>query len=65
MKLGCTLGMLLCLDRKQRMAYVLSDVLGLSGDDAGYVWGIAPAAFGQRAGRASGRLRAFVASTGA
>ena len=60
-KLGCTLGMLLCLDREQRLAYVLGDVLGLSGDDAAYVCGIAPAAFRQRASRARARLRAFVA----
>ncbi len=60
-KLGCTLGMLLCLDRDQRLAYVLGDVLGLSGDDAAYVCGITPAAFRQRASRARARLRAFVA----
>ena len=33
----------------------------LSGDDAAYVCGIAPAAFRQRASRARARLRAFVA----
>ncbi|HEX2048144.1 MAG TPA: RNA polymerase sigma factor [Acidimicrobiales bacterium] len=60
-KLGCTLGMLLCLDREQRLAYVLGDVLGLSGDDAAYVCGITPAAFRQRASRARAALRAFVA----
>lgn len=60
-KLGCTLGMLLCLDRDQRLAYVLGDVLGLAGDDAAYVCGVTPAAFRQRASRARSRLRAFVA----
>ena len=60
-KLGCTLGMLLCLDREQRLAYVLGDVLGLSGDDAAYVCGVSPVAFRQRASRARARLRAFVA----
>ena len=60
-KLGCTLGMLQCLDREQRLAYVLGDVLGLSGDDAAYVCGSTPAAFRQRASRARARLRAFVA----
>ena len=60
-KLGCTMGMLLCLDREQRLAYVLADVLGLSGQDAAYVCGISAAAFRQRAARARAKLRAFVA----
>jgi RNA polymerase sigma factor (sigma-70 family) len=33
-KLGCTLGMLLCLDRDQRLAYLLSDVFELPSADA-------------------------------
>ncbi len=60
-KLGCTMGMLLCLDRDQRLAYVLADVLDLSGEDAAYVCGISAATFRQRAARARSKLRAFVA----
>jgi RNA polymerase sigma factor (sigma-70 family) len=60
-KLGCTLGMLLCLDRDHRLAYVLSDVFGVPSVDAAYICGIEPAAFRKRASRARGRLRDFVA----
>jgi RNA polymerase sigma factor (sigma-70 family) len=60
-KLGCTAGMLLCLDRDQRLAYVLGDVLQLSGEDGAYVCGITEPAFRQRLTRARARLRAFVA----
>jgi RNA polymerase sigma factor (sigma-70 family) len=59
-KLGCTLGMLLCLDRDQRLAYVLTDVFGLSSDEVAYVCGTTPTAVRKRASRARARLRAFV-----
>jgi hypothetical protein len=36
-KIGCALGMLQCLDRRHRLAYVLGEILGLSSPDcAGY-----------------------------
>ena len=33
-KIGCTLGMLQCLDRPHRLAYVLGEILDLSGPDS-------------------------------
>jgi RNA polymerase sigma factor (sigma-70 family) len=60
-KLGCTLGMLLCLDRDHRLAYVLSDVFELSSADGAYVCSISPAAFRKRASRARQQLRKFTA----
>lgn len=60
-KLGCTLGMLLCLDREDRLAYVLSDVFDIPGADAAFICDITPAAFRKRASRARARLRTFVA----
>ena len=60
-KLGCTLGMLLCLDREHRLAYVLTDVFGLRSADAAYVCATTPAALRKRASRARARLQAFVA----
>ncbi|MDQ4130141.1 MAG: hypothetical protein M3133_04000 [Actinomycetota bacterium] len=57
-KLGCTLGMLLCLDRDQRLAYVLSDVFELSSDEGAYVCDITAPAFRQRAARGRAKLRA-------
>jgi RNA polymerase sigma factor (sigma-70 family) len=59
-KLGCTLGMLLCLDREQRLAYVLSDVFELPSADAAFVCGVTPTAFRKRASRAREKLREFV-----
>ncbi|MDQ4133694.1 MAG: RNA polymerase sigma factor [Actinomycetota bacterium] len=59
-KLGCTLGMLLCLDREHRLAYVLADVLELRSEDGAYVCDVSPTAFRQRASRARAKLRAFV-----
>jgi RNA polymerase sigma factor (sigma-70 family) len=61
-KLGCTLGMLLCLDRDQRLAYVLSDVFQVSSDDGAYICTTASATFRKRASRARAELRAFTAS---
>lgn len=59
-RLGCTLGMLLCLDRDHRLAYVLTDVFQLSSSDAAFISGITPAALRKRASRARAQLRAFV-----
>jgi RNA polymerase sigma factor (sigma-70 family) len=59
-KLGCTLGMLLCLDRDHRLAYVLSDVFDLPSADGAYICGITPATFRKRASRARTQLREFV-----
>jgi RNA polymerase sigma factor (sigma-70 family) len=59
-KLGCTLGMLQCLDRDHRLAYVLTDVFDLPSADAAFICGITPAALRKRASRARGKLREFV-----
>ena len=34
-KIGCTLGMLQCLDRPHRLAYVLGEILDMPGPEAG------------------------------
>jgi DNA-directed RNA polymerase specialized sigma24 family protein len=59
---GCAQGMLLCLDREHRMAYVLGEVLEFSSDEAADVCGIAPAAFRKRLQRARERIRQFMES---
>ena len=59
-KLGCTHTMLTCLDREQRAAFVLSEVMDLSGEEGAEVLGISPAAFRKRVSRARRRLRAFM-----
>jgi RNA polymerase sigma factor (sigma-70 family) len=59
-KIGCTQAMLLCLDRDERIAYILGDVFELRSDDAGQVIGIEPAAFRKRLSRARERVRQFM-----
>jgi RNA polymerase sigma factor (sigma-70 family) len=61
-KLGCTLGMLLCLDRDERLAYVLSDVFELPSSDGSFICDTTPDAFRKRASRARAKLREFVAA---
>ena len=57
---GCTQGMLLCLDREQRMAYVLGEVLQFNSAEAAELCGIAPAAFRKRLQRARERIQEFM-----
>ena len=59
-KVGCTQAMLLCLDRDERIAYILGDVFELRSDVAGEVLGIEPAAFRKRLSRARQRIREFM-----
>ena len=59
-KLGCTLGMLQCLDRDHRLAYILTDVFDLPSTDAAFICGITPTTLRKRASRARGKLREFV-----
>ncbi len=47
-KIGCTLGMLQCLDRPHRLAYVFGEILELSGPEAAEALGITPALFRKR-----------------
>jgi RNA polymerase sigma factor (sigma-70 family) len=51
-KVGCTLAMLLCLDRDHRMAYILGEILELNHHEAAEVLAIEPAAFRKRVSRA-------------
>src|SRR5881396_3927547 len=47
-KIGCTLGMLQCLDRPHRLAYVLGDILELPAAEAADAMAVEPAAFRKR-----------------
>src|SRR3990170_7318567 len=58
-KIGCTLGMLQCLDRPHRLAYVFGEILELSGPEAADALGIAPALFRKRLSRARDAVVAF------
>jgi hypothetical protein len=58
-KLGCTLGMLQCLDRPHRAAYILGEVLELPPGEAAEALAVEPAAFRKRLERARARVEAF------
>jgi RNA polymerase sigma factor (sigma-70 family) len=47
-KIGCTLGMLQCLDRPHRLAYVVGEIMELPGPEAADVLGITAALFRKR-----------------
>lgn len=47
-KVGCSLAMLQCLDRPHRLAYVLGEIMQLSGPEAAEVLDISPALFRKR-----------------
>ena len=59
-KLGCTHSALLCLDREHRLAFILGEVLELSGEEAAAVLGLGHDAYRKRLSRARARLRAFM-----
>ena len=61
--ISCTQGMLMALDREQRLAWLLDTVFGLSADAGAQVLGIAPAAYRQRLSRARRALDPFVTRT--
>jgi RNA polymerase sigma factor (sigma-70 family) len=58
-KIGCTLGMLQCLDRAHRLAYVLGEILELSGPDCAEALGISPELFRKRLQHARTAIEAF------
>jgi RNA polymerase sigma factor (sigma-70 family) len=58
--LACTSGMLLCLDREQRLAYILGAVLGVSDSVAAEVLELSSENFRQRLARARRDLRNFM-----
>jgi RNA polymerase sigma factor (sigma-70 family) len=60
-KTVCTQGMLLCLDRPHRLAYILGEILELAGDEAAAILEIQPAAFRKRLSRAREDMEAFLA----
>jgi RNA polymerase sigma factor (sigma-70 family) len=59
-QLRCTLGMLLCLDREQRLAYILSEVFEVSSAQGASILAISETAFRKRVSRARARLRRFM-----
>jgi RNA polymerase sigma factor (sigma-70 family) len=61
--LSCTQGMLMALDREDRLAYLLDLLFGLSGKDAAEVMACTPQAYRQRLSRARSKLEGFASTT--
>jgi RNA polymerase sigma factor (sigma-70 family) len=61
-KLFCTHGMLLCLDREHRLAYILGEILELGSDEGAEILEITAEAFRKRLSRARASLHAFLVS---
>ena len=51
-RISCLQGLLLCLDREHRLAFLLADVFGVSGEQGAAILDITPAAFRKRLSRA-------------
>jgi RNA polymerase sigma factor (sigma-70 family) len=58
-KIGCTLGMLQCLDRPHRLAYVLGEIMDLSAPEAAEALELDAATFRKRLQRAREAVEAF------
>lgn len=58
-KIGCTLGMLQCLDRPHRLAYVLGEILDLTGPEPAEALGISPELLRKRLQHARATIEAF------
>jgi len=61
-RIGCTLAMLLCLDRDHRMAYILGEIVELDHNEAAEILEITPTAFRKRLSRARAAVTSFMLS---
>jgi len=58
-RIGCTLGMLQCLDRPSRLAYVLGEIMEIEAREAAKILGVSEPAFRKRHQRARERIEDF------
>ena len=58
-KVGCTLGMLQCLDRPHRLAYILGEIFDLAGPEAAEALAISPELFRKRLQHARSAIESF------
>lgn len=61
-KIGCSLGMLQCLDRDDRLAYILGEVMELQGPEADEILQISPELFRKRLQMARAAMLRFMTS---
>ena len=60
-RISCTSGMLLCLDREQRLVYILGEILAVTDTVGAELLEVAPETFRQRLARARRDLHSFMA----
>ena len=61
-KIGCTLAMLLCLDRERRIAYIVGEILELDHNEAAEVLEVSPDVFRKRLSQARAAIVSFMQS---
>jgi RNA polymerase sigma factor (sigma-70 family) len=59
-RISCLQGLLLCLDREHRLAFLLVDVFDVSSEQGAAILEITPTAFRKRLSRARGRIQDFL-----
>jgi RNA polymerase sigma factor (sigma-70 family) len=59
-RISCLQGLLLCLDRDHRLAYLLADVFDVSSEQGAAILEITPAAFRKRLSRSRERIQDFL-----
>lgn len=62
LKISCTLAMLMCLSKEERIVYVLSSMFNLSSVQGGEMMSITPELFRKKLSRAKHKLRNFLES---
>lgn len=58
-KIGCSTGMLQCLDAESRITYILGEILELDSIEGAYIQDISPEAFRKRLSRARTKINEF------
>jgi RNA polymerase sigma factor (sigma-70 family) len=58
-KIGCSTGMLQCLDAESRITYVLGEILEFNSIEGGYIQNISPETFRKRLSRAREKINTF------
>ncbi len=60
-KLACMQGMLMCMKRETRLAYIVGEIFEFSGMEGSRILGVTPETFRQRLSRARRKLKDFLA----
>jgi RNA polymerase sigma factor (sigma-70 family) len=59
-RLACLHGLLICMKRETRIAFILGEIFNIPGNEGARILDITPAAFRKRVSRGRGRIRRFL-----